>query len=71
MRILDGMDEAIRVLRENDQVDRVTVNGEDVILLFSGGDQEEAQLLTQLVQAGAKVHHYMRDPVELDQIMWR
>ena len=71
MRILGGMDEAIRVLRENDQVDRVTVNVEDVILLFSGGDQEEAQLLTQLVQAGVTVHHYMRDPVELDQIMWR
>ena len=71
MRILGGMDDAIRVLRENDQVDRVTVDGEDVILLFSGGDQEEAQLLTQLVQAGVTVHHYMRDPVELDQIMWR
>lgn len=71
MRILEGMDEAIRVLRENDLVDRVTVNGEDVIILFSGGDQEEAQLLTRLIQAGAMVHHYMRDPLELDQIMWR
>ncbi|MBR5046729.1 MAG: ABC transporter ATP-binding protein [Eubacterium sp.] len=71
MRILEGMDEAIRVLRENELVDRVTVNGEDVILLFSGGDREEAQLLTQLVEAGAKVHHYMRDPLELDEIMWR
>ena len=71
MRVMSGMDEAIRVLRENPLVERVTVNGEDVILLFTGGDSEEAQLLSQLIQSGALVHHFMRDPMDLDQILWR
>ncbi len=71
MKILEGMDEAVRVLREDELVERVTVNGEDVILLFSGGDNEEARLLSRLVEAGVSVCRYMRDPIDLDQFMWR
>ena len=71
MCVLEGMDEAVRILRENDLVERVTVNGEDVILLFSGGEKEEAQLLSRLVDAGVSVCRYVRDPIDLDQLMWR
>lgn len=69
LRIMDGMEQALQVLRENELVERVTVNGENVILLFSGGDLEEAQLLSQLVSAGALVHHYMRDPMDMNRFM--
>ena len=69
LRILDGMDAALAVLRENPLVERVTVNGQDVILLFSGEDLEEARLLSQLVSAGALVHHFIRDPLEVERYM--
>lgn len=69
--VLSGMEQALKILRENDLVERVTVDKEEVILLFSGGDQEEAQLLTQLVQAGVSIHNFVRDPMNLNEIIWR
>ncbi len=70
-KVLEGMDAALKVLRENDLVCRVTVDGEDVSILFSGGDHEEAVLLRQLVEAGSLIYSYMRDPMDLDQMKWR
>ena len=49
MHILAGMEEALAVLKENSLVDRVTVDEQDVIFRFNGGQQEEAELLTDLV----------------------
>lgn len=71
IRILSGMEEALRVLRENDLVERVTVDKNDVSILFSGADDDEAKLLTQLVKAGALVHSFVRDPMDFEQFMWR
>lgn len=71
IRVLSGMEEALRILRENDLVERVTVDQTDISILFSGGDEDEAALLTQLVKAGAMVHSFVRDPMTLEQFMWR
>lgn len=71
MRVLAGMDEAIKVLKNNILVDRVTVDGEDVIFRFDGGDREEASLLSDLVVSGALIHNYMRDRVNPEQIFRR
>ncbi len=70
-KVIEGMDAALKVLKENDLVYRVTVDGENVSLLFSGGDHEEAVLLKQMVEAGALIYSYMRDPMDLEQMEWR
>ena len=55
MHILAQMEKALEVLKENPLVDRVTVDGDDVIFRFNGGEKEEAELLTDLVASGALI----------------
>ena len=56
MHILAQMEKALEVLKENHLVDRVTVDGDDVIFRFNGGEKEEAELLTDReAQPGAAV----------------
>lgn len=66
MKIVEGLDEALVVLKEDDLVERVTVIDDSVIVRFKGGDKEEAELLRNLVEAGALIQHYQRDPVNLE-----
>ena len=71
MHILAQMERALEVLKENPLVDRVTVDGDDVIFRFNGGEKEEAELLTDLVASGALIHNYMRDQANIEEIFRR
>ncbi|MCD8020081.1 MAG: ABC transporter ATP-binding protein [Clostridiales bacterium] len=71
MHVLAGMDEALGVLKDNALVDRVTVDDNDVIFRFNGGEREEAELLTDLVAAGAFIQNYMRDRVNIEETFRR
>ena len=71
MHILAQMEKALEVLKENHLVDRVTVDGDDVIFRFNGGEKEEAELLTDLVASGALIHNYMRDLANIEEIFRR
>ena len=68
MHVITGLDEALGVLKRNPLVERVTVIDMDVIFRFSGGAKEEAELLSDLVSAGALVQNYMRHHVNIEQI---
>ena len=68
MKILSGMDEALAVLKEDELVDRVTVNGHEVIFRFRGDEKEEADLLADLVKAGALVQSYTRDRIIINEM---
>ncbi|MDO4975895.1 MAG: ATP-binding cassette domain-containing protein [Eubacteriales bacterium] len=70
MRILDGMEAALQVFRQNDLVYRVTVDHERVMILFSGGDKEEAELLSDLIKAGTLIQNFQRETMNLDQMIW-
>lgn len=71
MHVLAGLDEALAVLRRSSLVDRVTIDGQDVIFRFNGGGREEAELLTDLVAAGAFIQNYMRDRVNIEEVFRR
>ena len=71
MHILAQMEKALEVLKENPLVERVTVDGDDVIFRFNGGEKEEAELLTDLVASGALIHNYMRDQADIEEIFRR
>ena len=71
MHILAQMEKALEVLKENPLVDRVTVDGDDVIFRLNGGEKEEAELLTDLVASGALIHNYMRDQADIEEIFRR
>lgn len=71
MHVLAGMEEALLVLKKNTLVDRVTVDGMDVIFRFNGAEKAEAELLNDLVHGGVLIQNYMRDPVNIEQIFRR
>lgn len=71
MHVLAGMEEALAVLKKNRMVDRVTVDEQDVIFRFNGGEKEEAELLTDLVGSGAFIQNYMRDRVNIEEFFRR
>lgn len=71
MHVLAGMEEALVVLKKNRMVDRVTVDEQDVIFRFNGGEKEEAELLTDLVGSGAFIQNYMRDRVNIEEFFRR
>lgn len=71
MHVLAGIDEALDVLKKNTLVDRVTVDEQDVIFRFNGGQREEAELLTDLVSSGAFIQNYMRDRVNIEEVFRR
>lgn len=71
MHVLAGMEEALMVLKQNSLVDRVTVDGMDVIFRFNGEEKAEAELLNDLVLSGALIQNYMRDRVNIEQIFRR
>ncbi|MDD7113338.1 MAG: ABC transporter ATP-binding protein [Lachnospiraceae bacterium] len=71
MHVLAGMEEALMVLKKNTLVDRVTVDGMDVIFHFNGGEKEEAELLNDLVLSGALIQNYLRDRVNIEKIFRR
>lgn len=70
MRVLDGMENALQVLKHNRLVDRVTVDGREVIFHFNGTEKDEAELLSSLVLEGALIQSYMRDRINLEKF-WR
>ncbi len=71
MRVLAGMEQALLVLKQNELVDRVTLDEENVIFRFNGGDQEEAELLTDLVASGALIQNYVRHHINIEEIYRR
>ena len=71
MHVLAGIEEALAVLKENALVDRVTVDEQDVIFRFNGGQREEAELLTDLVASGAFIQNYMRDRINIEEVFRR
>ncbi len=71
MQVIENMDEALKVLKENPVVERVTVDRQEVVFWFSGDEREEAHLLSAVTAAGALVRNYHRDRVHLEDILRR
>ncbi len=66
MHVLDGLEQALAVLKENDLVERVIVDKDYVAFRFFGQEQDEARLLTTLIQSGVMLQNYTRDPIDLE-----
>ncbi|MCI6859168.1 MAG: ABC transporter ATP-binding protein [Eubacterium sp.] len=71
MQVLSRMETALEVLKQNHLVDRVTVDGDEVIFRFNGGEREEARLLSELVTSGVLIRNYMRDQADMESMFRR
>lgn len=66
MVVLKNLEDALRVLKNNQLVERVIVDGQKVIFRFHGDEEDEAVLLSSMVYSGALIQNYTRDAVNLD-----
>ncbi len=60
--------EALRLLRENPQVETVTIRDDDIVVGFSGDKEDEGELLRQLVEAEIAVYGFVRERGSLESV---
>lgn len=68
VRMVEGKDAAIRVMKENPLVTNLSVEGDDLIVNFQGDETKEAELLTDLITSGAKISSFVRNTGNLEEV---
>ena len=63
-----GTDVALSILKSHPSVHTITVKGREIVVRFSGDEQEEAVLLQRLVDAGLLVSGFTREKGSLESL---
>ena len=63
-----GTDVALSILKSHPSVHTITVKGREIVVRFSGDEQEEAVLLQRLVDAGLLVSGFTREQGSLESL---
>lgn len=63
-----GLSRAIKLLKEEKEVRSMTINGNDIMINFSGDIHEEAGLLKRLISSGLEVRGFSRQKGSLESI---
>ncbi len=71
LRVLDRIDEAIKMLREHPLTKSMTIDGKNIQLSFSGDTDEEAQLLEKMIANGIRVISFGRKRDSLEAVFMR
>jgi len=64
--IMDGVRDAMAIMKRNPNVKTISVNGRNFLLNFSGTREDEAALLQQLISADIPVREFVREPGSLE-----
>lgn len=59
---------ALGLLRENPEVETITIRDDDIVVGFSGDKRDEGALLKQLIEAGAAVYGFVRERGNLESV---
>lgn len=68
IKVSKGRETAIGLLREAPNVTTISIQGENIVVNFHGGSDEEAELLRKLVTAGIPVSGFIREQGDLESI---
>ncbi len=68
IKLRKGSDEAMSILRENRFVDNILHDKQEITIRFTGGSDDEAALLADLIRAGASVLEFARVPNNLESL---
>ena len=68
MRILGGKEEAISILKKDDRVNSISIEDEYIIIGFTGGVEDEADLLKKLIDKGVIISSFVREKGSLEQL---
>lgn len=68
IKIHDNMELAMRVLKEHTLVRTITIKDREIMVGFTGTEQQEQELLRDMILAGVPVSGFMREPGNLETI---
>lgn len=63
-----NMDAAMKLLKEHPLVRTITIKEQEIVVGFTGDEDQESELLQALVMAGVQVRGFMREPGNLEAI---
>ena len=61
-------DLAIEVLKRNHLVQNITINGDDIVVIFNGNNDKSTDLLTDLIGNGARISSFYREESNLEAL---
>lgn len=68
IEVLDGKEQAVRLLKENPLVTNVSLQENEIVINFRGDKVQEAELLASLVSQGVQVAAFMRQSGNLEEV---
>lgn len=68
IKVLEGYEQAVQILKENPLVANVTRNENSLILSFKGGEKQEAELLASLIQSNVQIASFVRETGNLEEV---
>ena len=68
IRVYDQVQTAILVLKEEEQVKNLTIQGNSLMVTFTGNRKDEAMLLRRLVERGVLVQSFAREQSNLEAL---
>lgn len=68
IQVHDNMDAAMKLLKEHPLVRTITIKEQEIMVGFTGDEDQESELLQALVMAGVQVRGFMREPGNLEAI---
>lgn len=69
--IYNGMEQAAKILREHPKVQTVTFDYHKLMVNFTGGHEEEAELLKKLVMSDVAIYEFIRKPGSLENLFMK
>lgn len=68
MEIVEGQEQAIRILKENPFVENISIKETSISMGFKGGKREEAELLADLVREEVLISSFAREEGNLESL---
>lgn len=68
VRVVDKMEDAVRLLKENPLVENLSISENEIYVSFSGGEAEEARLLSYLVEGKVGISSFTREKGNLESV---
>ena len=68
IQILENKDQAIQILRQTPQVQKLSIRDNEIIIAFCGEEADMAQLLSNLILSGVKVSGFHREEGNLETL---
>lgn len=71
IRVVSGQEQAIQLLKENPAVVNLSVDGNQLMVSFRGSEEEEARLLSALIEKDVLISTFMRETGNLEEVFMR